>query len=137
MPFELRYRVYWSETDAAGIAHFTNILKIIEKAEEDLYRSKGLYNVQKDLPMRLVVKEVYAKFKSPLRWNDEVSVRVELEESRTRGLKYRFEIVNITTNSLAAEGYIVLVCTKDEGGSLKATPCPKELIEVWKSTKNT
>jgi acyl-CoA thioester hydrolase len=63
MPFELRYRVYWSETDAAGIAHFTNILKIIEKAEEDLYRSKGLYNVQKDLPMRLVVKRYMLNLK--------------------------------------------------------------------------
>jgi acyl-CoA thioester hydrolase len=86
MPFESRYRVYWSETDAAGIAHFTNILRIIEKAEEDLYRSKGLYSVQKDLPMRLVVREVYARFKSPLRWNDEISVRLELEEPGLEGL---------------------------------------------------
>lgn len=137
MEFEQRYRVYWSETDAAGIVHFSNILKIVERAEEDLYRSKGLYDIQKDLPMKLALTEVYARFKNPLRWGDEVLVRLKLEEARTRGLRYRFEIVNLTTNNLAAEGYITLACIEHERGSLKAVPCPEELIEIWKSTKNT
>ncbi|MEM4971498.1 MAG: hotdog domain-containing protein, partial [Sulfolobales archaeon] len=93
MPFEARYRIYWSETDAAGIAHFSSILRIVERAEEDLYRSKGLSEIHRMLP-RI---EVHARFRSPLRWGDEISVRLELDEARTRGLRYRFEIINITT----------------------------------------
>jgi acyl-CoA thioester hydrolase len=131
MPFEMRYRVYWSETDAAGIAHFSSILRIVERAEEDLYRSVGLHDIHQHLP-RI---EVYARFRSPLRWGDEISVRLELEEARTRGLRYRFEIFNITMNSLAAEGYIAFACIERGEGSLRAMPCSRKLIEAWESTK--
>ena len=130
-PFEAKYRIYWSETDAAGIAHFSSILRIIEKAEEDLYRSKGLPKIHRMLP-RI---EVHARFRSPLRWGDEILVRLELDEARSRGLRYRFEIINFTTGSNAAEGYIVLACVEQEGGSIRAVQCPKELIDVWNSTK--
>ena len=130
-PFEAKYRIYWSETDAAGIAHFSTILRIIERAEEDLYRSKGLPKIHSMLP-RI---EVHARFRSPLRWGDEILVRLELDEARSRGLRYRFEIINLTTGSNAAEGYIVLACVEQEGGSIRAVQCPKELIDVWNSTK--
>ena len=37
-----RYRVHWSETDAAGIMHFSNFFRVIERCEEDLLASLGL-----------------------------------------------------------------------------------------------
>lgn len=132
MPFEVRYRIYWSETDAAGIAHFSSILRIIERAEEDLYRSHGISSVHMILP-RI---EVHARFRSPLRWGDEIIVRLELDEARNRGLRYRFEVINETTRTLAVEGYVAIACVeRREDGSLQATQCPRELIDVWRSTK--
>jgi len=130
VPFEARYRIYWSETDAAGIAHFTSILRIVERAEEDLYASRGLQSVHRTLPR----VEVHARFKSVLRWGDEILVKLELEEARTRGLRYRFEIYNISAGAQAAEGYIAFACIEHRE-PIRAVPCPRELIEVWESTR--
>ncbi|MEM0471854.1 MAG: acyl-CoA thioesterase [Desulfurococcaceae archaeon] len=131
MPFEARYRVYWSETDAAGIAHFTSILRIVERAEEDLYRSKGLGEVHRLIP-RI---EVHARYRSPLRWGDEIRVRLELDEARSRGLRYKFEIYNETTGKHAAEGYVAFACVEKEDNGIRAVECPKELINLWMETK--
>ena len=40
--FTARYRVHWSETDAAGRMHFSNFFRVLERCEEDLLASLGL-----------------------------------------------------------------------------------------------
>jgi len=45
MPFEARYRVYWSETNVARITHILSILSIVERAEEGLYKSVDLHDI--------------------------------------------------------------------------------------------
>ncbi len=126
MSFEARYRIYWSETDAAGIAHFTSIFRIVERAEEDLYRSRGLGEIHRMLPR----VEVHARFRSPLRWGDEIRVRLGLDEARSRGLRYRFEIFNESLGRSAVEGYVAFACV-EEGDGLRVVECPKELIDLW------
>lgn len=133
MGFKARYRIYWSETDSAGIAHFTSILRIVERAEEDLYRAHRVGDIHKMLPR----VEVHARYMSPLRWGDEIEVELSLDEARRRGLRYRFEIINITTNRKAAEGYIAFACVEKKNGEIEATECPKELIEIWKNTEKS
>lgn len=130
MPFEARYRIYWSETDAGGIAHFTSILRIVERAEEDFYASKGLGGLHRSLPR----VELRARFRKPLRWGDTVRVVLRAEELRTRGLRYRFEIYNETLGALAAEGSLAYACAESDGQGLKAAPCPEDLLEAWRKT---
>ena len=127
-PYSVEYRVYWSDTDAAGIAHFTSILKMVEKAEEDLYRSIGIQSVHTTLP-RI---EVHVRYRAPLRWGDLAKIELKLEEARRRGLRYGFKIYNVSINKLAAEGYIAVACVKKSEGSIAPTECPEELFEAWK-----
>ncbi|MFN3805210.1 MAG: acyl-CoA thioesterase [Pyrobaculum sp.] len=128
MPFEARYKIYWHHTDAAGIAHFSRILTLVEQAEEDFYTSRGLLKTHARLPRR----EVYISFTSPVARGDEVSVRLWAGEVRTRAVKYLFEIYNITRGAKAAEGHIVVVCVDAEGETLTAIRCPEELINAWR-----
>ncbi|MEM1615076.1 MAG: thioesterase family protein [Pyrobaculum sp.] len=128
MPFEARYRVYWHHTDAAGIAHFSRVLALVEQAEEDFYASRGLLQVHGRLPRR----EVFASFLSPLRRGDEVAVRIWADEVRRRAVRYRFEIFNVTTGRKAAEGYVVGVCVEENEGELRAVECPEEFLRLWR-----
>ena len=43
MDFEFRYRrrVFWQDTDMAGIIHFTNYFRYMEEAETEFHRSLG------------------------------------------------------------------------------------------------
>ncbi|MEZ0247747.1 MAG: thioesterase family protein [Thermoproteus sp.] len=129
MPFEARFYLYWSQTDAAGIAHFSEFFTLVEHAEEEFYRSKGVLEAHGRLPR----VEAHAVFKSPLRRGDLARIVLRPLELKEKAVKYGFEIYNETTGLLSAEGYIVAVCVENEGGRLKSAKCPQELIEAWRS----
>jgi len=40
-PFSFRIRVYWEDTDAAGIVFYANYLKFFERARSEWLRSLG------------------------------------------------------------------------------------------------
>lgn len=101
---------------------------MVERAEEDLYRSMGIYEVHTTLPR----VEVHVRYRSPLRWGDKASIELKLEEARRRGLRYGFKIHNLTTGRLAAEGYIAVACVDASGGEIRARECPEELFEAWR-----
>ena len=86
--------------------------------------------------IRLIPRiEVHARYRSPLRLGDEITVKLELDEARSRGLRYRFEIYNETTGKNAVEGYIAFACVEKEDGGIRAVECPKELIDIWLGTR--
>jgi len=128
MPFETRFFTYWSQTDAAGIVHFAEFFEIVEHAEEELYRARGVLHHHSRLPR----VEAHATFKSPLRRGDQVRVVLRPLEIRDKVIKYGFEIFNETTGVLSATGYIVAVCVNVEQGGLKSAKCPQELLDPWR-----
>ncbi|GGI76978.1 thioesterase [Vulcanisaeta souniana JCM 11219] len=130
MPFRVKYYVYWTDTDAAGIAHFTSFLRLIEHAEEDFYRENGILHYHSIAPRR----ELFITYTAPLRRGDVAIVELWLDEARTRAIRYRFRVINETTGKNAAEGYLVFTCVNNENGELRAIPCPEELINAWKRT---
>ncbi|ABL87337.1 thioesterase superfamily protein [Pyrobaculum islandicum DSM 4184] len=129
MPFEVRFYIYWSQTDAAGIVHFSEFFSLVEHAEEEFYRARGVLEIHSRMPR----VEAYAVFKSPLRRGDVARVVLKPLEIREKAVKYGFEIYNETTGALSATGHIVAVCVENEGGRLKSTRCPQELVDVWRS----
>lgn len=131
MPFEAKFYIYWSQTDAAGIAHFSEFFSLVEHAEEELYRAKGVLDAHGRMPR----VEAYAVFKSPLRRGDLARVVLRPLEIKEKAVKYGFEIYNETTGALSATGHIVAVCVENEGGRLKSTRCPQELLDAWRSVE--
>lgn len=130
MHFRRKYHIYWADTDAAGIAHFTSFLRLVERAEEDFYRENGVLHYHAMAPRR----ELCITYTAPLRRGDEATVELWLDEARTRAIRYRFRIINETLGKISAEGYLAFTCVTTESGQLKAVECPKELIETWKKT---
>jgi acyl-CoA thioester hydrolase len=131
--FVHRDLVQFSETDMAGIVHFSNFFRFMERTEHAFFRSLGLSIVER--PGTIPTMEgnpvgwprVHAScdFFTPLFFEDEVEVELLVEELRTRSIRYLFRVRKLD-GTLAAEGRIAAVCVqKDkEKGGMKAVEIP-------------
>lgn len=123
--FHYRRRVQFAETDLAGIVHFSWYFRYMEEAEHALWRAAGLSIVGDDLHWPRVT--AHAEYKRPLRFEDEIDVKVRAGFGRTR-IQYGFEIQR--EHTLVAIGAMSSVCARSEGdGQLKTTAIPADVRE--------
>lgn len=140
MPFEhrIRRRVEFSETDMAGIMHYSNYFKFMETAEHDFFRSLGFSIVtrQIDPPVGWPRVRAWCDFKSPLHFEDEVEVQLLVENKRSKSIAYLFRFLSATPSGIreTARGGLTVVCVRRQSdGTMKSVHIPPELaacIEV-------
>ena len=133
-------RVEFSETDMAGIMHFSNFFRFMESAEHAFYRSLG-FSVTlareggfKGLP------RVHAScdFRAPLRCEDEVEIHLLVREKKTKAITYDF--IFRKDGAEVAHGAITVVCVDFDpvARTMKAVPLPAIMadhIEVAPAAK--
>jgi YbgC/YbaW family acyl-CoA thioester hydrolase len=136
MPYEFKVtrRVEFSETDMAGIMHFSNFFRFMETAEHGFMRSLGYSVVLKELDPFLCLPRVHAScdYLAPLRFEDEVEIHLLVERKTTRSLTYRFRFRHADGRSSqdVALGSLIVVCAvRQPDGTLKATPLPSVLAQ--------
>ena len=76
MKFEFKVRVYYEDTDFAGIVYHANYLKYIERARTNLLLSLGISQSKINLKKNgyFVVKKIDADFLAPSFFEDELIV---------------------------------------------------------------
>src|SRR5664279_2595787 len=78
--FRLPIRIYWEDTDAAGIVFYANYLKFFERARTEWLRSLGFdqERLRAETGIAFVVAETALRYRLPARLDDmlEVTVRV-------------------------------------------------------------
>jgi acyl-CoA thioester hydrolase len=127
-----RELVQFSDTDMAGIMHFANFFRFMERAEHAFFRSLGFSVMDSAVPReeRVGWPRVHAScdYFAPLRFEDEVDIEVLIEEIRTRSLRYMFR-VRKQDGTLCAEGRIAIVCTRRDKatGQMKAVEIPPRI----------
>ena len=79
-PFRWPVRVYYEDTDAAGVVYYANYLKYMERARTEWLRGIGFE--QTDLARQhgviFVVRSAAIDYLAPARFDDELHVAVEL-----------------------------------------------------------
>lgn len=121
--FHYHRRVQFAETDLAGIVHFSWYLRYMEEAEHALWRAAGMSIVGNDLHWPRV--SAYAEYKRPLRFEDEIAVKVRASFGRSR-IQYGFEILR--GHDVVATGAMTSVCARSErNGHLKTIPIPADI----------
>lgn len=136
--FKITRRVEFSETDMAGIVHFSNYYRYMESAEHQFFRSLGFSIVTRQTDPPVGWPRVHASFdfKHPLRFEDEFEVHLLVAEKRSRTLTYAFKISKLGGDEPieCASGRLTVVCVvKNEDGQMSAAPIPDDLaakIEV-------
>jgi len=128
--FSLVRRIEFSETDMAGIVHFSNFFRMMEMAEHAFLRELGTsVHVRGSGGVigwpRVKVECEYAR---PLHFEDEVEIRLSVEEVRRRSVRYGFEFLRLPGAEHVARGRVVAVCVRVDGeGGLEAVEIPPEV----------
>ena len=73
-------RIYYEDTDLAGIVYYANYLKFIERARTEWVRGLGLDQgrLRADRGVVFAVRRVEADYLSPARFDDQIEVRTGL-----------------------------------------------------------
>jgi len=136
MPYEFKAtrRVEFSETDMAGIMHYSNFFRFMETAEHGFYRSLGFSVVMPETNPRLGWPRVHAEcdYKQPLRFDDEVEIHLLVKEKRSKSLSYlfRFKKLGEPVSMEVARGLLTIVCVSHfPDGTMKAVPIPPEIAD--------
>ena len=127
--FEFQRRVEFHETDLAGIVHFSNFYRYMETAEHAFLRSLG-HSIHEQLgEAEIGWPRVNATcdFRKPARNDDILTIRVSIEEIRTRAVRYGFHFYIDVDEPPIAIGSIVAVCVKFEDGGIVAVPIPDQI----------
>ena len=93
-PFRTTRRVEFRDTDAAGIAHFSVFFTYMEEAEHQLWRHLGLSVKHSDGGDVISWPRVSAQcdYKSPAKFEDEVSIEVRVEKIGSKSVTFAFDI---------------------------------------------
>jgi len=137
--FTITRRVEFSETDMAGIVHFSNFCRYMEHAEHAFFRSLDRSIVDPGLGIGWPRVHMSCDFKKPLRFEDEVEIQLRVSAKTSKSISYQFRFR--VAGAEAACGALTVVCVRrNEAGEMKAASIPPEiadLIEVAPADKLT
>jgi len=127
-PHEMNVRVYYADTDAAGIVYYANYLKFAESARTEFLRDLG-YDRDKFATMSPIkgfaVLEVTVKYKAPAKLEDLLTVKTKVTEIGGASLKMHQAIYR--DDQLLVDMNVILVCVDK---NLRPSKIPQELREV-------
>lgn len=135
MAYEFRIvrRVEFSETDMAGIVHYSNFFRYMEAAEHAFFRSLGFSIVTRQVEPAVAWPRVHAEcdFRQPLHFEDEVEVHLLVAEKTAKTLTYqfRFRKLNASPPAEVARGRITVVCVTHEHGRMRARAIPRAIAD--------
>lgn len=99
-------RVIYGDTDNMGIAYNANYLRWFEMGRNELFRAQGL--TYRDLEAKgifLPVAEAHAKFKTPARYDDILTIETTLDLSILAAFKFDYVIYLNHSDQVAATGF--------------------------------
>ena len=122
MQHDFPIRVYYEDTDLAGIVYYANYLKFIERARTEWVRGLGIDQgwLKAQEGIVFAVRRVEADYLRPAKFDDELTVatrpeavtgaRIVLEQSVLRGGEVLFQ------------AHVTLVCLTDTGHAARVPP---------------
>lgn len=135
MAYEYRIvrRVEFSETDMAGIVHYSNFFRYMEAAEHAFFRSIGFSVVTRNVDPPVGWPRVHAEcdYRRPIRFEDEIEIRMYVTKKKSKSLTYGFWFRKIEGEEMVdvARGALTVVCVRHKNGRMKAAMIPKEIAK--------
>ena len=137
MPYEhtSTRRIEFSETDMAGLVHFSNFFKYMETAERDFFEAAGVDLIHTE-PGELVGwprARAECRFSAPLRFGDTIDIHLAVKSVKDRAIDYQFRIFRCNidgTRTQAGKGHMTTVLAKlDKDGELQSVELSDDLRE--------
>ena len=122
----VRRRVQFSETDVAGIVHFSNFFRYFEDAEHELWRRAGLSIHPETSPIGWPRVAASCEFHRPLKFEQEFEISVRISEMTRRTISYAGEITR-SGDRVATGSWKIACVTKLPDGGMKSADIPAEI----------
>lgn len=108
-------RVYYEDTDMAGIVYYANYLKYIERARSDWVRSLGIDQnaMRDDDGVVFAVRRVEADYHAPARFDDQLSVQTRVQT--VTGARLVMEQEATRDGDLLFSAIVTIVCINETG----------------------
>jgi acyl-CoA thioester hydrolase len=114
-------KVYYEDTDAAGVVYYANYLRFMERARTEYLQELGArISELHNQGVLLVVTHVDISYRRPGRLGDSLEVRTELEEVKTVRATLRQDIHRGDT--LLTEAHVTIACVDPEGKPQRLPP---------------
>lgn len=114
-------RVYYEDTDLAGIVYYANYLKFIERGRSEWLRALDIDQVAlKRQGMVFVVRHVEADYLSPAHFDDQLIVESRLGEIGSARLVMAQDVLRNGKPLFTAS--VTLVCINDAGRPVRIPP---------------
>jgi acyl-CoA thioester hydrolase len=114
----IRRRVEWMDTDAAGIYHWSTVIRFAEAAEMELHTALGIAALTFGAAPR--VKAAF-DFRRPLRFNDRATIDFSVQEVGRSSVRYRI-VLSDDDERPVAEGELTTVFIDTASG--RSAPWP-------------
>ena len=127
-PFAFPLRVYYEDTDAAGVVYYANYLRFMERARTEWLEALGfpLAAFEREHGVAFVVRRAEIDFVAPARLNDRLEVTVEAAE---RGGSRLTVVQEVRRDGAAiARAAVTLACV--DTARLKPARMPKPLQQA-------
>jgi YbgC/YbaW family acyl-CoA thioester hydrolase len=129
-----RRRVAFSETDAAGIVHFTYFFRYFEDAEHALWREAGLSIHAENSAVGWPRVSASCEFHRALKFEQEFDVIVQITEMTNRTITYSGEIKS-NDERIATGTWRIACVTKLPDGSMRSTEIPSNVADRLKASE--
>jgi|SRR5689334_8993989 len=127
---EHRYpvRVYYEDTDAAGIVYYANYLKFAERARTEMLRSIGVGQqaLRENQGVAFAVRRCNVDYMAPAKLDDVLEVRTRI--TGLRGAAIEAEQIVARDNDQLVRLNVMLVCIGPGGN---ATRIPKPVMQAF------
>lgn len=119
MSHSFTLRVYYEDTDLAGIVYYANYLKFIERARSEWVRALGLDQgaLKRDHGIVFAVRRVEADYLRPARFDDELTVTTDLIAAT--GARIVLEQVVSRAGERLFAATVTLVCLNEAGAAAR------------------
>ena len=130
--FEHSRRVAFSETDMAGVMHFSNYFRWMEDVECAFWRSLGggefVYYDDGVLCWPRIAVECH--YRAPLRFEQEAIARLHVAAMTGKTLRFAIDISS--GDKPCAAGTMTVVCCRLQDGEFRSLPIPENIRSLLK-----
>lgn len=122
-------RVYYEDTDSAGVVYYANYLRFMERARTEWLRSLGIEQdiLRDQYGVIFVVKSAQIDFIQPAKFNDELEVVSSISELRKASMIFQQDIRMDKDKDEVCQATIRIACLCVD--TMKPCPIPNAILQ--------
>ncbi|MGD8587935.1 MAG: tol-pal system-associated acyl-CoA thioesterase [Chromatiales bacterium] len=122
-------RVYYEDTDTAGVVYYANYLKFLERARTEWLRRLGFEQdrLMQEYGIVFAVRQVELGYHRPAHFNEMLEVSARIAHRGKASLTFHQEVRRQQDHTLLCSGQIKIACLKRD--EMRPTPIPSHLLQ--------